>query len=186
MRCRRRRGSSSDNDRAFSVGLGRPPFRVEKIVAAAPLAARLASDPLAAGARGVLLLAAAAAAALGLLGLILAARATLAAERLELAEYEALGVRRATLARSTQLRLVALSILGIGAGFLGGLLAVRLIGALVAVTGTAGQPLPPIEPVVAWRADAVVISVMAAAALVSAALLARRALRETAARRLRA
>jgi hypothetical protein len=170
----------------FLAELGQPPFRVERVVAAEPLAARLASDPLAAGAREVLLAAAVAAAALGLLGLILAARATLAAERLLLAEYEALGVRPATLARSTQLRLIALSLLGVVAGFLGGLLAVRLIGALVAVTGTAARPLPPIAPVVDWRVDAIVVATMAVAALVGAALLARRTLRETAARRLRA
>ncbi len=133
-----------------------------------------------------LALAAVAAAALGLLGVILASRAMLAAERLVLAEYEALGVRPGTLTRSTQLRLIALSSLGIAAGFLGGLLSVRLIGSLVAVTGTAARPLPPIEPVVAWRADAVAIAVVTVIALVGAALLARRALHETAARRLRA
>lgn len=171
----------------FLAELGQPPFRVERVVAAEPLAARLASDPLAAGARDVLLVAAAAAAGLGLLGLILAARATLAAERLVLAEYEALGIRPATLARSTQLRLIALSVFGVAAGFLGGLLAVRLIGSLVAVTGTAAtRPLPPIEPVIAWQADAIVVAVMAVAAVFGAALLARRALRETTARRLRA
>ncbi|MDQ3859438.1 MAG: hypothetical protein M3327_13515, partial [Actinomycetota bacterium] len=103
-----------------------------------------------------------------------------------LAEYEALGVRPATLARSTQLRLIALSSFGVAAGFLGGLLAVRLIGSLVAVTGTAARPLPPIEPVVAWHADVVVVAIVTVAALVGAALLARPALRETAARRLRA
>ena len=170
----------------FREQLGGPPFRSERVVAADALTARLLSDPLAAAAREVLMLAASAAAALGLLGLILASRATLGAERLVLAEYEALGVRPAALARSTQLRLIALSVFGVVAGFLGGLLAVRLIGSLVAVTGTAARPLPPIEPVVAWRADAVVIAVMTAAGVVAAALLARRAFRETAARRLRA
>ena len=170
----------------FRERLGRPPFRVERVVAVESLAARLSSDPLAAGAREVLFVAAAAAAALGVLGLILTARATLTAERLLLAEYEALGVRPVTLARSTQLRLIALSLLGVAAGLLGGLLAVRLIGSLVAVTGTAGRPLPPIEPVVVWLSNAVVVAVITAAALIAAALLARRALRETAARRLRA
>ncbi|MDQ3858883.1 MAG: hypothetical protein M3327_10635, partial [Actinomycetota bacterium] len=170
----------------FLEQLGRPPFRVERVVRAEALAARLASDPLAAGTRDVLMLAAAAAAALGLLGLILASRATLTSERLVLAEYEALGVRPSLLARSTQLRLIALSVFGVAAGFLGGLLAVRLIGSLVAVTGTAAAPLPPIEPVVAWQADAILLASLVLGALVAATLLARHALRETAARRLRA
>jgi len=170
----------------FLERLSDPPFRVERAVAVEPLTARLVSDPLAAGTRGVLAVAAAAAAVLGLLGLLLAVRSTLSSERLVLAEYEALGVRPATLARSTLVRVVALSTLGIAAGFVGALLAVRLIGALVAVTPGAGRPLPPIRPVVHWDADLAVVVLTAAGAFASAAFLARRALRETAAQRLRA
>jgi ABC-type antimicrobial peptide transport system permease subunit len=113
-------------------------------------------------------------------------RSALTSERVLLAEYEALGVSRTTLARSVQLRLVALSALGIAAGFIGGLLAVRLVGALVAVTGTAARPLPPIEPVVAWRTNLATAGAVAAAAIVTAGLLARRAVRGAAAGRLRA
>jgi ABC-type antimicrobial peptide transport system permease subunit len=150
------------------------------------LTARLLSDPLAAGTRDVLGIAAIAAAALGVFGLALMTRSTLSSERLLFAEYEALGVPPGTLVRSTQVRLLALSIVGVAAGFLGGLLAARLIGAFVAVTGTAGEPLPPIEPVLAWGAGLVVLGVVAAAGLATAALLARREFREVAARRLRA
>lgn len=171
---------------SFLERLSDPPFRAERAVAVEPLTARLVSDPLAAGARDVLAAAAVAAALLGLLGLLLAVRSTLSSERLVLAEYEALGVRPATLARSTLIRLVALSLLGIAAGFVGALLAVRLIGALVAVTAGAGRPLPPIEPVVQWQADLAVVLLTAVGALAGAGFLARRALRETAARRLRA
>ncbi|MDQ3867275.1 MAG: hypothetical protein M3304_10725 [Actinomycetota bacterium] len=170
----------------FRERLSHPPFRTERVVGAVPLTARLLSDPLAGGARNVLTVTAVAAAVLGLVGLFLASRATLAAERLLLAEYEALGIGPETLVRSTQLRLMALSALGIVAGFLGSLLAVRLIASLVAVTGTGGRPLPPIEPVVAWRADAVVVGIVATGALVGSAFLARRAFRETVGRRLRA
>ena len=171
---------------SFGERLGERPFRVETALAVEPLTARLLHDPLAAGARQVLGLTAVAAAVLGLFGLILAARSTLASERLLLAEYEALGVRPATLARSTHVRLLTLSLLGVAAGFVGSLLAVRLIATLVAVTGTASRPLPPIEPVVAWRADLVVVLALGVATSAAAALLAGRALREPAARRLRA
>lgn len=170
----------------FLEEIGEPPFRVETAVGVDPLRARLLSDPLASGAREVLGIAAIAAAALALFGLVLAARSALAAERLLLAEYEALGIPRATLARSTQLRLVVLAALGVAAGALGGVLAVRLIGAFVAVAGTGERPLPPIEPVVDWRADVLVVSAVGLGALVTAAVLAGRALGETAARRLRA
>ena len=170
----------------FLDRLREPPFRVEAGVGVEPLTERLISDPLAAGTREVLGLAALAAAALGLLGLVLAARSTVASERVLLAEYEALGVPPATLTRSTQLRLLALSFLGLAAALLGGLLAVRLVGAFVAITGASTRPLPPIEPVVAWKPGAALLTIVALAAVATAAVLAAVALRETAARRLRA
>jgi ABC-type antimicrobial peptide transport system permease subunit len=126
------------------------------------------------------------AAALALIGLVLATRSTLASERVVLGEYEALGVSPAALRRTVQLRLLVLSALGIAAGVAGGLLGVRLIGAFVAVTGTARRPLPPIVSIVDWIAAAVVVAVLVGAALAAAALVAGRALREPAARRLRA
>jgi hypothetical protein len=76
----------------FAANLGRPPFRLRRLVGAAPIEARLHGDPLAAGTRSVLAVAALVAAALALIGLLLAARSALASERLQLAEYEALGV----------------------------------------------------------------------------------------------
>jgi hypothetical protein len=151
-----------------------------------PLTARLVNDPLGAGARDVLLVASAVAALLALLGLALASRWTLGAERLLLAEYEALGVPPRTIARSLQLRLLVLSAVGVAAAFLGAFVAVRLVGAAVAVTGEGGVPLPPIEPVVAWRLGIVLAGAVGLAAFVAARLLASKAMRETAAVRLRA
>ena len=54
------------------------------------------------------------------------------------------------------------------------------------MTGTAAAPLPPIVPHAAWRAGAVVLVAVAAVGLGAAARLVGRALREPAARRLRA
>jgi ABC-type antimicrobial peptide transport system permease subunit len=117
---------------------------------------------------------------------VLATRSALSSERGVLAEYEALGVSPIALRRTAQLRLFVLSALGIAAGVAGGLLGVRLIGAFVAVTGTARRPLPPIVAVVDWAAAAVVVAALVVAALAAAALVAGRTLREPAARRLRA
>jgi hypothetical protein len=166
--------------------LARPPFRVERVVDARALERSLLGDPLAAGTRRTLGIAAVVAALLGVLGLVLAARSALVVERLEIAEYEALGVPRSALRRSAQLRLLALSTLGIAAGVVGGFVSVRLTGAFVAVTGSAKRPLPPIVTVVAWPAAAVVVGAVTVAATVAAAVVTRRAFREATARRLRA
>jgi len=163
-----------------------PGVRLEHLRGADVLRARPLHDPLAGGTRSVLDVTALVAAALAALGLIVGVRQMLASERLVAAEYEALGVAPSLLARSVQLRLVVLSALGIGAGFAGGVLAVRLIGAFVAVTGTATAPLPSIVPTVAWIPAVVVVAAVAVVALVSARLVARRALRGPAARRLTA
>jgi hypothetical protein len=153
---------------------------------AARVESRLRDDPLAAGTRTVLGVTGVLAAALGLIGLVLATRSALGSERVVLGEYEALGVSPAALRRTVQLRLLVLSALGIAAGVAGGVLGVRLIGAFVAVTGTARRPLPPIVAVVDWVAVVAVVAALVAAALAAAALVAGRALREPAARRLRA
>jgi hypothetical protein len=172
--------------RDFAARLARPPFRLERIVYVQELRNALLNDPLAAGTRTTLGIAGLVAAVLSLIGLVLAARSALVAERLQIAEYEALGVARSTLRRSAQLRLVALSSLGVAAGLLGGFASVRLTGAFVAVTGTAKRPLPPIATVVAWPAAGMVVGAVALAGAAAAALVARHALRESTARRLRA
>jgi FtsX-like permease family len=155
-------------------------------ISAAALRRSLESDPLAAGMRQVLGVAGIVAAVLGLLGLALATRLALGSERLQIAEYEALGVTPTSLRRSAQLRLMALSAFGIVAAVLGALLSGRLIGAFVAVTGTARKPLPPIASVVEWLTLTIVVVALAAAGGAAALLVTRRALRDAPAKRLRA
>jgi hypothetical protein len=169
----------------FADRLTNAPFRLDEAVGVEPLVERLSTDPLAAGIRSLLRLTALVAGALGAFGLVLATRSTLASERPVFGEYSALGVPPTTLARSTQLRLVTLSLLGVAAGLLGGLLALRLIGAFVAVAGTAARPLPPIEPVVAWGEAAALLAAVLGGGLVGVTAVAGRELREVAARRLR-
>jgi hypothetical protein len=175
-----------DQGPGFSAALAESPFRVREVVAAERLEERLLDDPLAAGARRVLVLGALAAALLAVLGLIVATRTALRDERTLVAEYEALGVPPRSLARSVQIRLVLLTVLGLVAGLLGGLLTVRLISALVAVTGSGARPIPPIRVAVDWSTSVVLVTVVGAAALVLAAWIAARELRSPAAGRLRA
>jgi hypothetical protein len=170
----------------FAAQLVQPPFRLERAVNVQRLERTLLDDPLAAGTRTMLGIAAIVGAALSLVGLVLAARSALVAERLQLAEYEALGVARSALRRSAQLRLFALASLGVAAGLLGGFVSVRLTGAFVAVTGTATRPLPPIATVVAWPAAGLLVAAVAVVGALATALVAGRALRESTARRLRA
>jgi hypothetical protein len=170
----------------FAAALGAPKLHVERVVDEQALEARTLGDPLAAGARSMLTVAAILAAALALVGLVLAARSAVSAERLQLAEYEALGVSRSSLRRSAELRLLILTLLGLAAGVLGGFVSARIVGAFVAVTGRGGRPLPPIVTVIAWPLAAALVVAIALAGAVSASMVARRALREPAARRLRA
>jgi hypothetical protein len=151
-----------------------------------PLETRLLSDPLASGTRAVLGVSGLIAALLSVAGLLLAVRSTLASERLLTVEYEALGVQPRSLRRAAQVRLVGLTAFGTGAGLLGALLSVRLVAAFVAVTGTASRPLPPIVAVIPWPTVGWVAAGVGVVGTAAAALLAGRALHETAARRLRA
>jgi hypothetical protein len=170
----------------FAAAVDAPSFRVERVVSEQALETQTLGDPLAAGTRSMLTVTAVLAAALALIGLVLAARSTIAAERLQLAEYEALGVPRSALRRSAQLRLIVLSLLGLAAGVIGGGVSARITGAFVAVTGAGTRPLPPIATVVAWTVSAALVVAAGVAGAVSASLVARRALREPAAQRLRA
>lgn len=170
----------------FAAALDRAPFRVERSVAADTLERRLLADPLAAGTRSVLGAAALVASLLAVAGLILATRSALGTERLQIAEYEALGVPPRSLRRSARVRIAALAGAGLAAGVAGAFAGLRLIGGFVAVTGTGTAPLPPIAASAAWPAVAATVAVVAAAAVVSASMLASRALREPPARRLRA
>jgi hypothetical protein len=156
------------------------------VAGAEPLRAELLDDPLARGTRDVLDVTALVAAAVAILGLLVGVRSTLGSERVLAAEYEALGMPPSTLARSAQLRLLLLSVLGIGAGLLGGVLAVRLVGALVAVTAGGGTPLPSIVAVAAWVPAAALLAAVGAVALTAALMLARAAFRGPAGRRLTA
>jgi hypothetical protein len=180
-----RPGLASPNE-AWIFTSSPPRAPIDRVVGAARLQARSLGDPLAAGTREILGVAAWLAAALGVASLLIATRSALTSERALLAEYEALGVPPRTLARSTQLSLVLLAALGVAAGVLGALLALRLVGAFVAVTATATRPLLPIQTVVAWAGAATVLGAVTVTGVAAVAVLAWRALREPPTARLRA
>ena len=144
---RRKRGSSSVT-RVRSPRPG-PSY-------ARPTSSALVSAPLAVGTRQLLKLSGVAGASLAVLALILSVVAALRTEARDLAEFEAMGVSPRSLGRSVQARLLTMSVTGLVAGVTGGLLSLALIGALVAVTGTGTDPLPPIPdlspggPPAAW------------------------------------
>jgi hypothetical protein len=163
-----------------------PRAPLDRTVSAKRLEARSLGDPLAAGTREILGVATWLAAALGSASLLIATRGALSSERALLAEYEALGVPPRTLVRSTQLSLVLLAALGVAAGVLGAVLALRLVGAFVAVTATATRPLLPIQTVVAWAGAATVLGAITVASVTTVAVLAARTLREPPTARLRA
>jgi hypothetical protein len=171
---------------SFESRLELPPFRGARAFNEQQVQTRLLRDPLAAGTRDVLGVAGVAAAVLALLGLLLATRSMLTSEAPLLAEYEALGVPPTTLVRASQLRVAAGCAFGVAAGLAGALLALRLIGAFVAVTGTGGRPLPPIVPAVSWTGTGILLALLAGLGIVGVSFLARRTLGESTAARLRA
>ena len=170
---------------SFATRLSQSPFHVDHLISDAAQRRTLSSDPLSSGAQSVLLVTALVAALLGLVGMVVAISTSLRDENAIMAEYEALGIRPSILAGSTALRLAALSAVGLAAGVAGGFLALRLIGALVAVTAGGTAPIPPIRAVAEWTGAALLIAAMGTAAFLAAWLLSRRAFRRPVAERLR-
>jgi hypothetical protein len=171
---------------SFAAAVAKRPFRLTRVVSAKQNEQVLLSDPLASGTRSLLLATAVISAILALLGLLVAIRASLRDESPVLAEYEALGIPPNVLARSTTLRLALVSLIGVAAGAVGGFLAARLVGALVAVTGSGTKPVPPIATTITWTGTAALLTIVVVAAVVGATTLARRAFVRPVAERLRA
>jgi hypothetical protein len=169
----------------FLARLSAPPFRLEQAISLDGTRQRLLHDPLSEGTSQLLLVSAFVAAALAALGMLLAGAAAVNTERVVFAELEALGVAPRTLARSSRLRLMVISMVGVLAGFAGGIASLALIAGLVTVTGTATTPLPPIRAVADWLPAVSLTSVVALASLVSISLIGRRSSAASAGRRLR-
>jgi hypothetical protein len=169
----------------FLAHLSAAPFRLQRAASLDSTRYQLLHDPLGEGTQQLLAVTAVVAAALAALGLFLAAGSALNAERVVFAEYEALGVSPRTLARSARLRLAIASLTGLIAGLGGGLASLTLIARLVAVSGTATTPLPPIQPIADWLLALYVILAVGGAAVLAVWALATRSMAASAGQRLR-
>jgi hypothetical protein len=169
----------------FLAHLSVAPFQLRRAASLDSTHYQLLHDPLGEGTQQLLAVTAAVAAALAVLGLFLAAGSALNVERVVFAEYEALGVPPRTLARSARLRLAIASVAGLIAGLGGGLASLTLIARLVAVTGTATTPLPPIRPITNWLLALYVILAVGGAAILAVSALATRSMAASAGQRLR-
>lgn len=172
-------------ERDFLTQLGRPPFQVQSVVEVEQLRKQFRTEPLAVGTKTVLLWSGVASAVLAVLGLGILTGASLRAEAGVLAEYQALGATPRTIARSTRIRVLVLSVMGMAAAVLGGAAATATVASFVALTASAERPLPPIAVAVAWRDGLVLLAGAAGAAVVVGGLLAGKALRTSLATRLR-
>lgn len=170
----------------FAKALNRKPFRVERVISVRDLEAGALTDPLAAGTSRILIYSSVVAGLLAVLGLMLATRSVLSAEGPMFAEYEALGIRPSVLVQSLRYRLLLMGGFGVTAAVLGSALAVQLITALVAVTGSGGRPLPPIELAIDWTGSVALLAVTTTGALITAGVLATYVFRKSLAARLRA
>jgi hypothetical protein len=127
-------------------------------------------NALATGTGALLLAAAVIAALLAVAGQGLAARRLRRDELSLWREYEALGVRPSTAARSMGIRAVLPLALGLTAAVAGGVLASRLVGALVALGAAGEKPVPTIDSTIGWAQQAILLGSVALAAVVAARL----------------
>lgn len=171
---------SAENGRAakLAAGLRQPPFDVLRSDVRQELHDRLASDPLARGAAGLLAGCALLAFLVGLLALVLLVVADRRDEQAVLYAWESDGVGPATLRLALFLRAVAVVAVSVPGGVLIGLLLTGATAALVRVTAVGTNPVPPLSLAVGpmWSVAAVGMGI--AAGLVACALVAAGALRE--------
>ena len=147
--------------------LARPPFHVVEATARAELEREARRDPLAQGTLAALATAALLALVLAAAGLALAVRADLRDERGELVDLESQGVSPSVLRRVVRSRAAALSVAGLLAGAVTGVVLVVFVTRVVAVTARGGFAEPPLVPTV----SAVVVASGLLAYVVLAALL---------------
>ena len=146
---------------ALRARLGGPPFRDASLVRRDEVERAARNDVLALDAQALLLALAVVAALLGVGGLLIATGAMVRDESQERAEYEAMGVDRGALAVALRLRLAIMAALGVAAAVAGGVAGSALTASLVAVSGAARTPLPPIEARVAWCSCALLLVAVA-------------------------
>jgi hypothetical protein len=156
--------------------LAAAPFDLLRVDDRAAREQRLASDPLARGASGLLTSSALLSFVVALLALVLLVVAERRDESAQLYAWESDGVAPGTLRRSLFLRALAVIAIGVPGGIGIGLLLSRITTALVRVTAAGGDPVPPLALAVTplWTvlalAAGVVVGLLVCAGLAGASL----------------
>jgi hypothetical protein len=161
---------------ALDSSLAQPPYDRLSVALRSVEQDRLATDPLALGAAGLLVTSALLALAVAVLAVVLLVVADRRDEAAELYAWEADGLAPRTLRRSLFARAAAVVLLAVPAGLLVGLVLTRATASIVAVTAVGTTPTPPLALSVgpAWVAAALglglVVSLAAAAAVAASSL----------------
>jgi hypothetical protein len=181
-------GAARENEAWLSVAEGRldavrdafsrPPLHVLAVTVREDLEADARRDPLARGTLLALAAAAFLALVLGALGLALAVRSDLRDERGELYELEAQGASPSLLRRVVRSRAVAISLVGLLAGTVTGLVLVGLVAKVVSVTARGGLAEPPLAATVDPLVVAAGVAAYAALAAMLVGVASRRAFSE--------
>ncbi len=162
----------------LATALGQAPYDQLRVDVRAAEQARLAADPLARGAAGLLVASAVLALAVAVFAVLLLVVADRRDEAAELYAWESDGVAPRTLRSSLFFRAVAVVLLALPAGVVLGLLLARATAAIVTVTAVGTTPHPPLVLSVGPVWVAVVLGSGLGLALAAAALVAAGSLRE--------
>jgi hypothetical protein len=168
----------SADPQGLRAALGAAPFDQVAVDARQARVDRLAGDPVARGATGLLTGSAVLAFVVALLALVLLVVAERRDEAAQLYAWESDGVTPRTLRRSLLLRAVAVVVVAVPGGVLIGLLLSRLSTALVRLTAVGTDPVPPLALAVSAQWSVLAVAAGIAAGLVVCAAVAAAALRE--------
>jgi hypothetical protein len=166
------------SETALATALSQGPFDQLEVDLRSADQARLAADPLARGAAGLLVVSAVLALAVAVLAVVLLVVADRRDEAAELYAWESDGVAPRTLRTSLFVRAVAVVALAVPAGLLLGLVLARATAAIVTVTAVGTTPHPPLALSVGPAWVAAVLGAGFLVALAAAAIVASGSLRE--------
>jgi hypothetical protein len=168
----------SSDPAAVTGALAAAPFDQVAVDARQDRVDRLAGDPVAHGATGLLTGSAVLAFVVALLALVLLVVAERRDEAAQLYAWESDGVTPRTLRRSLLLRAVAVVVIAVPGGVIIGLLLSRLSTALVRLTAVGTDPVPPLALAVSAQWSVLAVAAGVAAGLAVCAAVAAAALRE--------
>jgi len=168
----------SSDPAAVTRALAAAPFDQVAVDARQDRVDRLAGDPVAHGATGLLTGSAVLAFVVALLALVLLVVAERRDEAAQLYAWESDGVTPRTLRRSLLLRAVAVVVIAVPGGVIIGLLLSRLSTALVRLTAVGTDPVPPLALAVSAQWSVLAVAAGVAAGLAVCAAVAAAALRE--------